>query len=233
MTDDLPRMTLVEHLTEFRQRLIYSVVALLLGVVVSLPAVPRVIGGLKGICPACNLQGLGPTEAFVTYFRVSLILGLVIAVPVVLYQVVAFLLPALHASERRLLLTMLPFSALLFALGLAFGYFIVLPRTVGFLSEFLSDYIDPDWSALLYVRFVTNLLLLVGVAFQTPLVIYVLTKLGIVSPALMSKYRRHAIVVLAILAAMLTPTPDPFTMFIVFVPMILLYEVGLLLARFV
>jgi sec-independent protein translocase protein TatC len=229
--DDLPRMTLVEHLREFRRRLIYSVAALLFGVLVGLPLAPAVIAGLKGICPVCSLQGLGPTEAFVTYFRVSLVLGLVVAVPVILYQVVAFVLPALHPNERRYLYLLLPGSALMFALGLAFGYFIVLPRTIGFLSEFLIDYIDPNWSSLRYVSFVTNLLLMVGVAFQTPLVVYVLSKMGVISPRSLSKYRRHAIVLLAVLAAMLTPTPDPFTMFIVFVPMILLYELGILLAR--
>lgn len=230
--EELATMPLVEHLRELRRRLIYSVAALLAGVLVSLPLTARVIRDLQAKCPVCTYQGVGPTETFVAFFRVSLILGLVFAIPVILYQIVAFVTPALHRRERKYLFILLPGAAIMFALGVTFGYFVVLPRTVSFLSQFLIDYVKPDWRILEYVSFATNLLLLVGLAFQTPLVVYLLAKLGIVSPQLMARYRRHAIVVLALLAAMLTPTPDPFTMFIVLVPMILLYELGILLARF-
>jgi len=173
-----------------------------------------------------------PTEGFVTYFRVALVLGLVLAIPVILYQVVAFVLPALRRRERRYLYLLLPGAALMFALGLTFGYFVVLPRSINFLAEFMIQYAEPNWRLLNYIAFVTNLLFLVGVVFLTPLVVYILSKLGIVSPAFLTRYRRHAIVVLSVLAAVLTPTPDPFTMFIVLIPMILLYELGILLARF-
>jgi sec-independent protein translocase protein TatC len=168
----------------------------------------------------------------VTFFRVALVLGLVFATPVVLYQVVAFVAPGLHASERRILFLMLPGAAVMFALGLAFGYFVAVPRAVAFLSTFLGWAAEPNWTLSNYVAFIMNMLLVVGVTFETPLVIFVLAKLHIVSPAFLAHYRRHAIVLLAVLAAVLTPTPDPFTMLIVLAPMVVLYEVGILLARF-
>lgn len=230
--DDLPKMPLIDHLRELRKRLIISVTALLVGLVASLPLSRRVIGGLKEMCHVCNFQVVDPTEGIVTYFRVSLVLGLVLAIPVILYQLVAFVLPALRRPEKRYLYLLLPGAALMFALGLAFGYFVVLPRSVNFLAEFMVDYADPNWRLLNYIAFVTNMLLVAGLTFETPLVVFVLAKIGILSPAFMTHYRRHAIVILAVLAAVLTPTPDPFTMFIVLVPMVMLYELGILLARF-
>ena len=184
------------------------------------------------MCRVCTFQIVDPTEGFVTYFRIALVLGLVFAIPVILYQVVAFVLPALHRNERRYLFLMLPGAAVMFAIGLSFGYFIVLPRTINFLAEFLIDYAEPNWRLSNYVAFVTNMLLMVGMAFLTPLAVYLLSKLGVVSPAFLSHYRRHAIVVLAVLAAVLTPTPDPFTMFLVLAPIVLRYELGIVLARF-
>ena len=237
MTDGpLPAMPLTEHLRELRTRLIWSVGALLAGMLASVAFAGRVIAGLSAMCQAClhpcHIQVVHPTEGVVTYFRVALVLGLVVSLPVLLYQLVAFVLPALHRHERRYLFLLLPGATVFFALGLAFGYFVVLPQTICFLADFLGPSADPNWTMGNYIAFVTNMLLVIGIAFQTPLVVYLLAKIGIVRPALMARYRRHAIVVLAVLAAVLTPTPDPFTMFLVLVPMVLLYELGLLLARF-
>jgi sec-independent protein translocase protein TatC len=233
--DALPTMPLLEHLRELRLRLIYSLAALGVGTLASLVFTRQVIDGLVAMC-GCQVQAIEPTEGFTTYFRVAVILGLVVATPVILYQVVAFVLPALHRNERRYLYLLLPGATLLFALGLAFGYWLVLPRTVGFLSTFLNEpgagtAVEANWAFGRYIAFVTNLLLVAGIAFETPLVVYLLAKLGILSPAFMAHYRRHAIVLLAVFAAVLTPTPDPFTMFIVLIPMVLLYELGILLAR--
>jgi sec-independent protein translocase protein TatC len=227
-----PAMPLVEHLRELRRRIILSLLALVGGMALSLPATSPVIAGLTGMCPVCEFIVTGPTESVVTYFRVALILGLVFSTPIVLYQIVAFVSPGLHAGERRLLLLMLPGAALMFALGLAFGYFVAVPRAVAFLSGFLDWAAAPNWTLSNYIAFIMNMLLVVGLTFETPLVVFVLAKLNIVSPAFLTHYRRHAIVAMAILAAVLTPTPDPFTMLIVLTPMIILYEVGIILARF-
>lgn len=244
----LPAMPLMEHLRELRTRLIYSVGALFVGMMLSLAFSESVMKGLMGVCGSgCCFQAIEPLEKVTTWFRIALILGLVVATPVILYQIVAFVTPALHRHERRYLYLLLPGAGVLFAVGMLFGYFLVLPQTIGFLVGFLGGSTDltkigtgtPDESGIFftclristYISFVTNLLLVIGLAFQTPLVVFLLSKIGILTPAIMTRYRRHAIVVIAIIAAVLTPTPDPFTMFMVAVPMYLLYELGGLMAR--
>jgi sec-independent protein translocase protein TatC len=228
---DPAAMPLMEHLRELRRRLIYSLAALGVGMVLSLPVTMRVMTGLQNMCPVCQIQAIEPTETIVTYFRVAVVLGLVIATPIILYQIVAFVTPGLHANEKRLLFLMLPGSAALFALGLAFGFFVAVPRAVDFLSQFLGDIASANWTLSSYVAFVMNLLLVIGLTFQTPLVVFILAKLNIVTPAFLRHYRRHAIVLMAVAAAVLTPTPDPWTMLIVLAPMVLLYEFGIILAR--
>jgi sec-independent protein translocase protein TatC len=230
--EPLATMPLMGHLRELRTRLIYGVLALGAGMALSLAFSQPVIDGLQGMCQVCEFQAIDPLEKIVTWFRVALVLGLAVASPVILYQIVAFVLPALHRHERRTLFVMLPGAGLLFALGLAFGYAVVLPRTIGFLASFMDASVASNWRIGNYIAFVTNLLLIIGVTFQTPLVVFVLARVGILSPALMRRYRRHAIVILAVLAAVLTPTPDPFTMMLVLGPMIALYELGILLTRF-
>jgi sec-independent protein translocase protein TatC len=230
MSGEPGAMPLLEHLRELRTRIMKSVFALGLGMVIAVPLTYRVIDGLVAMCPVCDIQVITPTESIVTYFRVAVILGLVVSTPIILYQSIAFVSPGLHPHERRLLFLMLPGAGALFALGLAFGYTVALPRAVSFLSTFLEDMAAANWTLSNYVAFVTNLMLVIGLTFQTPLVIFVLAKLNLVTPAFLRHYRRHAIVIMATLAAVLTPTPDPLTMVLVLVPMILLYELGIVLA---
>jgi sec-independent protein translocase protein TatC len=255
----LSSMPLIEHLRELRRRLMISVAALIVGMVVSLPAsryaingasipIPidsfQLVGrqfdlpasvhitGLVEMCTACaGIITIAPMEGLVTWMRVALILGLILATPIVLYQVVAYIVPALYARERRYLYLMLPGAAFMFSLGLAFGFFVVLPRSINFLIGFSEGMASPMPTLSNYIAFVTNLLFVIGIAFETPLVVYILSKVGILTPAIMSRYRRHSILVIAVLAAVLTPTPDPFTMFLVMAPMYLLYEMGGLMAR--
>lgn len=233
MTADLPAMPLMEHLKELRTRLLWSVGAVVLGMLLSMVIVGPVIEGLTAMCEACGIQTTRPTAGFVAYFQVALRLGLLFASPVILYQIAAFILPALHPSERRYMYLLVPGGVLLFALGMAFGYYIALPRTVTFLATFTMGLgAAPNWTLDEYLALVTNLLVVLGVAFQTPLFVYVLAKVGIVTPGFMAHYRRYFIILAAVIAAVLTPTPDPFTMFLVFLPMLVLYELGLLMARF-
>jgi sec-independent protein translocase protein TatC len=225
-------MPLVEHLRELRVRVLYSAAAVFVGMGLSLAFTHPVIEGLTAMCDVCRFIVVRPTESFVMYFRVALILGLALATPVVLYQMVAFVIPALHRQEKRYLYLMLPGAGALFALGLLFAYRVVVPRSINFLATFLLGVAEPAWSIGEYISFVTNLMFIIGVTFQTPLVVFLLAKIGVLSPAAMRRYRRHAILIVAVLAAVLTPTPDPFTMILVMAPMLLLYELGILLARF-
>jgi sec-independent protein translocase protein TatC len=232
-TDDLRAMPLVEHLRELRTRLIWSAAAVAVGMVLSLAFADRFIEALTALCVDCGIQVTRPTAGFISYFQIGLRLGLVLAAPVLLYQIYAFVAPGLHANEKRYLNLFVIGGFLMFATGILFGWFLVLPRTVTFLAQFSRNFgVAPNWTLDEYLALVTNLLLAIGVAFLTPLVVYVLAKIGLVTPAFMAHYRRYFIVIAAVVAAVLTPTPDPFTMFMVLIPMLVLYELGILMARF-
>lgn len=231
----LSTMPLMEHLRELRGRLIWSVGTILVGMIVGWFAADPVIEELLVMCTKCE-QGfiaVRVMESLATKLRVAFIIGLAMAMPMVLYQIVAFVLPALHKHEKRYLWLFLPGASLLFISGMIFGFTIVVPQTVNFLVGFLegTDSLEVQPRIDDYVSFLTNLVLVIGLAFQTPLVVLLLTKLRLVTPQTLGRYRRHALLIIAVAAAILTPTPDPFTMFMVMGPMYVLFELGILLAR--
>lgn len=224
------RMTLMEHLKEFRDRLIRIVIALVVATalgfifsdyLIDVLAVP--LGGRQA------LEAIDVTENMGVFMRVSLLAGVAIAMPVIVYQVLAFIVPGLTKGERRALWIVVPGATALFLAGVAFCYFVMLPVAVPFLISFLNIPTKPRPST--YFGFVTQLMLWIGLAFETPLIMAFLARIGIVTPQLLSKYRRYAIVVCAVIAAVITPTVDPVNMSLVMVPLVLLYELGVILAR--
>jgi sec-independent protein translocase protein TatC len=229
--DDKRRMTIFEHLDELRGRLIKSVIALMVATLFSLIFTSRFLKIL--IAPMGNLQPifLRPTEMIITYFQVSLISGVALAMPVIIYQFVLFILPALKPNERRYLYIIVPGATISFVVGLLFTYFAILPFAVRYLLTFGGNIARAQWTIGEYIGFVTTLLLWIGLAFETPLVIFFLAKLGIITPAMLSHYRKYAILAIAVIAAVITPPPDPFNMMRVMVPLLILYEAGALLAR--
>ncbi len=226
------RMTLLEHLIELRMRLIRAGLALiagiLFGIVLTRPFLELLISPLGDNRP----QSLRPAENILVYFKVDLILGLVLAMPVIVYQIFAFIMPGLTPKERRYVIGVSLAAAVLFGLGVAFASLVMLPFTLRYLQSFLSDLIVPSYSIEYYISFVTHFVFYVGLSFELPLVIAALARLGIISPKQLRKGRRYAIVIIALLAAIITPTPDPFNMLIVMAPLIVLYEVGIILAHF-
>ena len=224
------RMTVVEHLEELRGRLIKSVIALAVTTLLSLIFTGRLLEILvapAGIKPIF----LRPTEMFVTYMRVALIAGTALAMPVIVYQMIRFVLPALKPHERRYLYIIVPGATFSFLLGLAFAYFAMLPFALRYLLSFGGNIAEAKWAIGEYISFVTKLLFWVGVTFETPLLVFFLAKLGVVTPEMLARYRKYAIVAIAVLAAVITPTPDPFNMMVVMVPLLILYEIGVLLAK--
>ena len=230
--DLFEEMTLQEHLEELRRRMIYAALAILVGFV----------GGLALTMPTLQLMArmtglqefvvISPTEGFTTFMKVALYIGIGFAMPVLVYQIVRFLAPGLTRRERRYVYRSLPFVTVLFAGGVAFAFFIIVPRALSFLSGFGGGVFNDEFRAQEVVSFYMTLLLWVGVVFELPAVIYLLAKLDIVSPQRLSSFRKYAIIVIMIGAALITPTPDPFNMFMVAAPMYILYELGILLARF-
>jgi len=224
-------MPIMGHLRELRGRLIKMILSLMGGTVLGTVFARRFLESL--ILPMGNArpQSLRPAENIIVYFKVALILGLVLAMPVIIYQIVAFIVPGLTAGEKRALYFVIPGATLLFAIGVAFSSLVMLPFSLDYLGHFLSDLIQPQYSIDYYISFVANFIVWIGLSFETPLIIAFFARLGVVSPAQLRRGRRYAIVILAIVAAVITPTPDPFNMTLVMLPLYALYEFGIILAR--
>lgn len=221
---------LVPHLDELRRRLIVAFVALVACTVIAFVFAGRVInilaqpvGGLQG------LQAIELTENLGVYMRTSLALGAVLAMPVFVYEAMAFVVPGLLPHERRILFIALPFIFLCFLAGAAFAYFVMLPVAIPFLVNFGGIPTTPRPKD--YVGFITRVVFWIGVAFETPLVIAVLARIGVVTPTQLRKAWRFAVVAIAVVAAIITPTIDPVNMMIVMAPLLGLYLLSILLAR--
>jgi sec-independent protein translocase protein TatC len=174
---------------------------------------------------------IGVTEPFVTTFTVAGYAALLLALPLLLYQLYAFLLPALSPQERKTAVPFMVMVPILFLCGVAFGYFVALPRAVDFLLNFNDDNFDILVGARDYYKFSILLLMVVGLLFQIPVGVLAVTRLGIVTPKQLAKNRGYIILGVAVIAAVATPTPDPFTMLVTMVPLVVLFELSLLLAR--
>lgn len=231
--DEGEGMTLLEHLTELRQRLIKAALAVAIGAVISFIFAPQIFDILKRPSQGSpvNFIYTEPAELLGIYFKVALISGLILAMPVVIYQIAMFVGPGLTESEKRLFLILMGPVTLLFAFGIAFGYFVALPPAFNFLFNFAPGIAEPQIKIGSYVNTMTSLLFWIGVSFQTPLIMYALARVHITNYRFFAKYRRYAIVVAFILGAIITPTFDPVNQTIIAIPIIVLYELGILLAR--
>jgi sec-independent protein translocase protein TatC len=227
-------MSLLDHLDELRRRLMWAVIALVIGVVIGTFLTPP---ALELLVEPLNELGqvplaLSPTEAPAVFFKVAIIIGLVIAMPVIMYQLFRFAAPGLMPNEKRYILLGAPIASLSFASGVAFAATVLVPNALPFLQTFLRGIVEQRYSIEYYISFVGNILLWAGLVFETPLVMYFLAKLGVVDHKGFAKMRRLVIIGAAAGAAIITPTTDPVNMLLVMVPFMLLYELGILLARF-
>lgn len=219
------------HLTELRSRLLKILIALAIAIIVSfsitdflMDILTRPIGGIK------SLQSIEVTENIGVFMRVSLLSGFTLSFPVVLYQVLAFVLPGLDEKEKRWLKLLMPLATLLFICGVLFAYFVMLPTALPFLIGFSGIQTIPR--PMNYINFVTNLLFWIGIGFEMPLVIFMMARLGLVTASGLARQWRIAVVLIAILAAIITPTIDPVNMGLLMLPLISLYLLSILLALF-
>jgi sec-independent protein translocase protein TatC len=234
--NDLPEgeaaaMPLLEHLKELRTRLIRIFIALFITVGISFVFAKQLFVLLMVPLSDAKLQALKPTETLSNYMKVSLLSGLILAMPVIVYQIGRFILPGLTKKERRYLLLLVPGATLCFLTGVAFAYFVMMPASIGFLQTFMADLIEQQWTVGDYLSFVTSLLFWIGVAFELPLFVYFLAKAGVIDAETLSRNRKYALVGIAVLAAVITPTVDPLNMALVMGPLVVLYEIGVLLAK--
>ena len=229
--------TLLQHLGELRRRVFICVIALLVGSVISFVFFEQIIEVL--VSPAKDL-GLGTggeliytevTELLTTAIKVSFVSGLILASPVILFQVVMFIAPGLTSREKRYLFGFMPAVLLAFVGGVAFAYYVLTPPALHFLLTFGGDVAVPLIRISNIINLMIRLLFWMGLAFETPLVMYLLASLGIVSAQGLGRFRRYWVVVAFILAAIITPTVDPVNQGLVAGPLLVLYEAGILLAR--
>jgi sec-independent protein translocase protein TatC len=223
--------SILPHVAELRTRLINSVIAVIIGTIVAtalsqtiLQLVAKPIGSLD------NLQAIGVTEPFGVFFRVALTVGAILAAPYIISQIWIFVAAGLKPSERRLFYLFVPFAVILFMTGVTFAYLVMLPVAVPFLVTFMGVNATPTLEN--YIKFVTSVLLWVGISFEMPLVMFALAKVGVVNARMLLKNWRIAVVLIAILAAVITPTPDPVNMGIVAAPLFILYLLSIILAMF-
>ena len=224
-------MPLMEHLKELRTRLIRAFIALFVTTGASFVFAKQVFVILLAPLGDANVQALKPTESLGNYMKVALLCGIILAMPVIVYQLGRFLAPGLTKKEKRYLFLLVPGATLCFVTGVAFAYYIMLPAAVPFLQGFMADIIEQQWAVGEYLSFVTSLLFWIGVAFELPLFVYFLAKVGVIDAQMLSKNRKYAVVIIAIVAAVITPTVDPLNMALVMGPLIVLYEIGVILAK--
>ncbi len=224
-------LTIFEHLTELRVRMIRATLALVIGTLISVVFASQALQILTLPLGEQVPQTIHPTESFVVYFKVALIGGVTMAMPIIVYQVVAFMLPGLMPQEKKYLYFLLPGVFFCFGGGVAFAALIMLPAAINFMQGFLATIVENRWTLNNYISFVTRVLFWMGIVFQTPLIMFFLAKLGLITPQKLSRFRKYAVLLIAIIAALVTPTPDPINMMIVMIPLYLLYEVGIILAR--
>jgi sec-independent protein translocase protein TatC len=225
------RLTLVEHLDELRTRIVVCLAVLGVAIGLCFWQNHLLLHVLNSPLPAGKRPiTLGPTEPFLTTFKVSAYAGILLALPILLYQAYAFLLPALSPAERRVIVPFLVLVPVLFVAGVAFGYLVVLPAGLKFLLQFNNDQFHVQVRAADYYGFATLTLMAMGLVFQVPVGTLALTKLGITTPEKLARNRRYAYLVLAVVA-MLLPGTDPITMLIELAPLLVLYEVSIVIAR--
>ena len=226
------RLTLVEHLDELRSRLIVCILVFSVALALCFWQNDLLLEIAQAPLPGdhSRLITFGVTEPFTTTLTVSAYGAVVLSLPVVLWQLYAYVLPAFSATEKRVVLPVLLLFPLLFLAGIAFAYFVVMPAAVNFLLNFNDEQFNVQVRARDYYGFFSMTEIACGLIFQLPLVIIAVTRLGIVSVEQLSRNRRYAYLVIAIVAAAL-PGVDPITMLIEMVPLLVLYELSIVLAR--
>ena len=231
------------HLLELRDRLVKACIAIGIGASFGFYLVNNPV--FFGVTlPDFMVQQLAPAgtvlkavmvgENFLRYMNIALTVGIIIAMPMIIYQLVAFFSPGLLNSEKRIVYTALPIVTELFLAGIVFGWFITIPAALGFLLGYGNTAtIQTEPTADSFFDTVSTLLLWNGIIFELPAIMYLLARLNIVSTKMLTSTRRYAIVIITIIAALITPTGDPYNLMLLALPMYLLYELGILLTRLV
>lgn len=233
--DDGAVMSIFGHLNELRKRVTNAAIALAITTAFSFIFADNLLTFLlqpyeASVTGGAALQTLRPTEGIETYFRVSLLSGVILAMPIILFEFWRFIKPALSKNEERYVYVFIPSALFLFGLGIAFAWYILAPAAIYFLANFMPDIFRAEWTGQEYISFVTRLLLWIGLSFQMPIVIYIIARVGLVTASSLRNQWRVAVVLIAVLAAVITPSVDPVTMILTMAPLFTLYILSIGLA---
>ena len=231
-------MSLGDHLEELRARLILAITGLAVCTIITFCFGIQIIAFLeipyRQAIPEVGLQTLTPADGFMTYSTIALIAGVIISSPWIFYQLWMFVAAGLYPKEKRYVYAAVPFSAALFIAGTLFFIFVVSPIMLKFFVTFNKDFlgITSNFTFQSYISFITTMSLIFGLSFQMPIVIFILNKAGLVSLELLRKSRKYVVLVIVIVAAVITPSPDAFSQILLSIPLYILFEVGILLSHF-
>ncbi len=220
-------MPIMGHLEELRRRLMVVAIAVIVGVLISFYFIGDVVDFLLKIPEEVII--ISPAEAFFAHIRLAIVAGIVVTLPITIYQIIAFLLPGLSPRERIYLLLGLPSALFLFAIGVIFAYIVILPLAYDFFMTFAAGGIDPSVTLGNYISFIKGLLLPFGVVFQLPLMVLLLTGIGIITPDFLKRNRKIVLLIVFLLAAFLTP-PDVVSQAFMAGPLLLLYEISIVIS---
>jgi len=227
------KLSVLEHLRELRQRLIRSVIAVAVASAIAFIFYDWIFYILRLPAEGIDLIYIEMTEMIGTIMKVCLTAGIILAMPYLVFEGIMFVSPALTPKEKKYVYLILPWIALMFLGGVAFGYFILIPPATRFLISFGSDIATPQIRVGNYVSVVARLLLAIGIVFEMPVITTFLARLGVLKPKWLSDHRKAAIIFAFILAAIITPTFDPINQSLVAIPLVILYEMSIWLARLV
>ncbi len=228
-------MSFLEHLEELRWRILYLLIGVVLGTILSWVFIDFLIDNIL-LLPAkrasIHLQNLKPFGQLFLYFEVAVIGGFIASVPNVFYQLWKFISPALKQNERSYVSLIVFFSSICFLSGIVFAYYVMLPLTLTFAGQFGSTTIENNFAIDEYFSIIISVMLAAGIIFELPMLSFFLSKIGILTPAFMRKFRRHSIIAILIVAAVLTPGTDPIAQVLLAIPLVLLYEISIFVSKF-
>lgn len=228
-------MSFFDHLEELRLRIGLAVLGIVIGCIIAGAFVDQLMNWVL-LKPAASvnmeLQNLRPFGQAFLYFKVVIMAGLIVSMPYTLYQLWKFIAPGLYEKERRWAGKITIYTSFCFLAGVAFAYWIMIPVMLSFTASFGSSLIKNSIDVTEYFSFITTTLLSAGLIFELPMIAYILSKIGIISPEMLRKYRRHSIVVILVLAAALTPSTDPVSQLVFAAPLWVLYEISILVTVF-
>jgi sec-independent protein translocase protein TatC len=232
MAKEFREMSFLDHLEELRSRLIKSLFTVLILSIVAYLFSERILNFVLRPLPGDqSVYFLSPTEAFSTRIKISIIVGIIVSVPVIFYHLWKFVVPGLFAKEVRLIVPVVISSTFFFLVGAAFCFMMVLPVSIKFLMAFGTDKLKPMIQIKDYISFVSYMTLAFGAVFELPIISFFLGRVGIISARTFIKGRKYAIVIILILAAVITPTPDAFTQLMLAGPLYFLYEVSIIVLK--